>query len=99
MATGKTILKAALRLLNVKASVDSLSASELTDGQEVLNQLIDEWSNQKLMQPALVEITHTLTANDGQYSIGSGGDIDVTRLSSKKLRKYILLRMPKQQVY
>lgn len=79
MATGKTILKAALRLLNVKASVDSLSNAELVDGQEVLNQLIDEWSNQKLMQPALVEITHTLTANDGQYTIGSGGDIDVTR--------------------
>jgi hypothetical protein len=79
MATGKTILKAALRLLNVKASVDSLSASELEDGKEVFNQLIDEWSNQKLLQPALVEITHTLTANDGQYSIGSGGDINTTR--------------------
>jgi len=79
MATGKTILKAALRLLNVKASVDALSSSELEDGKEVLNQLIDSWSNEKLMQPALVEVTHTLTASDGQYSIGPSGDINVTR--------------------
>ena len=90
MATGKTILKGALRVLNVKASVDSLSSEELNDGKESLNQLIESWSNEKLMQPALVEITHTLTASDGQYSIGSGGDIDTTRplhIESAVLRK------------
>ena len=90
MPTGKTILKGALRLLNVKASVDSLSAAEEEDGKEVLNDLLDSLGNEKLMLPALVEITHTLTANDGQYSIGSSGDINTDRplkIESALIRK------------
>ena len=79
MATGKTILLGALRLLNVKQSAEVLESDELEDGKNVLNELIDAWSNEKLMQPALVEVTHTLTSSDGTYTIGSGGDIDVTR--------------------
>ena len=31
------------------------------------------------MLPTLFEGTHTMTTNDGQYSFGSGGDINVTR--------------------
>lgn len=65
--------------MNVKQSSEALASDELADGTESLNELIDSWSNQKLIQPALVEITHTLTATDGKYSIGSGGDINTTR--------------------
>jgi hypothetical protein len=79
MATGKTVLLGALRLLNVKQSSEALATDELEDGKDSLNELIDSWSNQKLIQPALVEVTHTLTASDAQYSIGSSGDINTTR--------------------
>jgi hypothetical protein len=90
MATGKTLLLGALRLLNVKQSNEALEDEELTDGQETLNEMLDAWSNEKTLQPALVEVTHTLTANDQQYTIGSGGDIDVTRplqIESALIRK------------
>lgn len=79
MATAYDIVKGALRKLGVKASGQSLTAEEGSDALEALNDLIDSWSNERLMLPHLTQVFKVLTANDGVYSIGLGSDIDVSR--------------------
>ena len=78
MATAQDIVKRSLRLLNVKEAGEGLEGSEGADGLAVLNNLIDALSNEEDMQYGRTQITHTLTASDGDYSIGSGGDINTT---------------------
>lgn len=78
MATASDLIKRSLRLLKVKESGESLTADEEQDGLEALNGMLSSWSNQGLMQHGRTTITHTLTANDGSYTIGVTGDIVTT---------------------
>ena len=90
MATGKSIIAGALKLLQVKQSGEALSADEQADGMETINDFLDSLTNQKLMIPALVEITHTLVAGTQSYTIGASGTINTTwprRLESAHLRR------------
>ena len=78
MATASDLIKRSLRLLKVKESGESLTADEEADGLEALNGMLSSWSNQGLMQHGRTQISHTLTANDGTYTIGATGDIVTT---------------------
>ena len=87
--TVKQIITDALVLLNVKASGETLTDAEAQDGMVSLNGLIDSWSNENLMQPNEIQITHTLTAGDETYTIGASGDINTawpTKLLSAHVR-------------
>ncbi len=79
MATALDVIKRSLRLLGVKRSGETLTGDESAEGLEALNSLIDSWNNESLMIHNKTTVTHTLTASDGEYSIGSGADINVTR--------------------
>ena len=68
------IVLAALRLLNVKESGETLDASEATDGLQALNELIEQMNTQSLFQLAKKQITQVITPNDGTYTFGTGGD-------------------------
>ena len=79
MGTANNIITDALKLLGEWQKGEAPDADESADGLRALNLLIDSWANERLMLFQLVERTKALTANDGTYTIGTGGDIDTTR--------------------
>lgn len=72
--TVNDIVLAALRLLKVKQAGETLKADEATDGRIALNDIIELWNTQSLMQPAKSQITQALTSGDGSYTFGTGGN-------------------------
>lgn len=75
----QAIIEAALRKIRVKAAGYSLSNEEIQDGLTDLNLLLQSWSLHDLFIPYRTRQSVTLTAGDGEYSIGSGGDLNVTK--------------------
>lgn len=71
--TVNAIVSAALRLLKVNQAGEAASASEAEDGRIALNDLIEEWNNQPLMQPAKAQISQALTTS-ATYTFGTGGN-------------------------
>ena len=69
-----TIIGAALRLLKVKRGGEAPTASEGVDGLAAINDLLEEWNLQPLMQTAKKQLTQVLTGGDGTYTFGTGGD-------------------------
>src|SRR5574343_1720344 len=72
--TVESIINGALRLLKVKQAGEVCTAEEGADGLIALNDLIEEWNNSPLMQPAKTKLTQILTPNDGEYTFGTGGN-------------------------
>lgn len=80
MATAQDIIDGAMRDVGALASGESPSADETADVLEALNSMLDSWGIDGLMMFAENEISHTLTTNDGSYTIGpSGADITASR--------------------
>ncbi len=79
MATAQTIIDRACRLIGAVASGESPSTDETADCLVALNAMLDSWNADRLAIYALVDVTKTLTSNDGTYTIGSGGDINTAR--------------------
>jgi hypothetical protein len=76
----RDILTRALRIAQVFAQGDDITGTdEETDALSVLNSLLASWSAERLLVPHLETDSLTLTASDGEYTIGSGGDINTTR--------------------
>ncbi len=67
----------------VKARVYSPSEqvldADIAQGFVILNQMIDQWSNESLMTYATSEQRALLIPGKWQYTIGSGGDLNMTR--------------------
>ena len=73
------IVNRALRLIGVAQTGESAGADESKDAFDVLNQLLGQWNNQKLMLYGWKNELFNLTAAKGVYTIGPGGDFDTTR--------------------
>lgn len=83
--TGRDLISASLRLIGVKASGESLEASEATDGLASLNRMIGSWSNEGLLIHAITaETPLTLTAGDASITMGASGDITTRPQSIEK---------------
>lgn len=68
-----------MRLMRVIGVTDTPSAEEINDGLTTLNALLDTLWNENLMVYTHTESSFVLTAGDGVYTIGTGGDINVSR--------------------
>lgn len=79
MATAQTIISRAARLIGKLESGETLDGTSTAEMLEALNAMIDSWRNDRLMVYAITNVTKTLTIGDGQYSIGSGADINTSR--------------------
>jgi hypothetical protein len=79
MATANDLIRRSLRILGVLASGETPEASEANDGLTAVNAMLDSWQTDRLKVYALQEDSFTLTGGDGEYTIGAGGDINVTR--------------------
>jgi hypothetical protein len=77
--TAQTIINDALKTLGVIGAGETPDADSSTDALKYLNGMLESWSIEGRLIYAARTITKTLTANDGQYSIGSGADINVAR--------------------
>ena len=78
--TAADIIKRALRIAQVISQGDEPSGTDKeTDAFSVLNSMIASWSAERLMVPYLVTDTLTLTPGDGEYTFGTGGDINSAR--------------------
>jgi hypothetical protein len=74
MSTVDDIIKHALRLLSVKESGEALTADESNDGLVSLNSILEQMNLQDYMQVNKQKLTQALTANDGSYTFGTGGN-------------------------
>lgn len=79
MYTGGDLVRAAMRLIQVSAVDTDLTASELTDGIQSLNRMIDAWSLEELMLYQVIREQFELQSGQNPYSIGLGGDFNTTR--------------------
>lgn len=81
--TVSAIIGAALRLLKATQSGEEPDAQEGADGLIALNDLIEEWNNQPLMQPAKTQLSQVLTTSR-TYTFGSGGNNSTRPISISK---------------
>lgn len=77
--TVQNLIKSSLRLIGVLSVGEEPTAQENQDALQVLNDMIDSWSNENLMIFHKVLQTQTLTADQQVYTAGSGGDFNITR--------------------
>ena len=62
----------------------TIEVSSLTTGEQNyylsrLNSMMDSWSNERMMIHSVQQTSFALTNSQGSYSIGSGGDFNMTR--------------------
>ncbi|OGP65294.1 MAG: hypothetical protein A3K22_05915 [Deltaproteobacteria bacterium RBG_16_42_7] len=69
------MIERAFRLVGIK----SPTSTKLADGLIVLNMMLGSWSADKLLIYTTQEENFSLTATDGIYTLGSGGDFNTSR--------------------
>jgi hypothetical protein len=79
--TASDLLTSAARRLGFIASVESLGSEDAAEALAILNELIDAWKIERLLISTYTRTTWDITADDGEYTWGSGGDIDAARPS------------------
>lgn len=79
MTTVRQAIEAAMRIIGELGEGQSMTAEQGQDALESLIDMIASWS----VEPSLIYTetveSFTLTAGDGSYTIGSGGDFNTTR--------------------
>lgn len=78
MATAGSIITRALRLLGALGEGQTPSATQYTDGLEVLNAMVDSWRNERLMVYQLQKESVSWVSGASK-TIGAGGDWNTTR--------------------
>lgn len=79
MATGLDLVKSAMRKAGALGEAETPSSAEATDVLEILNDIIESWANESLVLYARTLESHALSAGDGEYTWGSGGNIATAR--------------------
>lgn len=79
MTTALEIITDALQRIGVYDITGTVSDADAQKGLQLLNDMLDGWSNENLMLYANKEYSFTLTVGTSRYSIGSGGTINDTR--------------------
>ncbi len=79
MATVSDIITDALIDLAVLGAGETLSTADADGGLRALNRLVDQWAAERLAIYAITRTPWTIVASDGQYTVGTGGDINVAR--------------------
>lgn len=79
MYTANDIIRAAMRLIQVSAVDTDLTASELEDGLQSLNRMLDSWSADELTLYQVIRETFNLATGQNPYTMGYGGDFNTSR--------------------
>lgn len=75
MTQALDIVTRALRTIGTYAAGESIDADDANDAFDMLNDMLETWSNATMMVPYVTEIIWTLTGNQQNYTIGQGGTI------------------------
>ena len=73
--TPLTLISGALRSIGGATSGDPIPIAEANDAFIMLNDMLDQWSNEKLMVFCVQEAIHELTGSKYIYTIGPGGNV------------------------
>lgn len=79
VASARDILNDAMKIIGVYESGRTMSSAQGVEGLRRLNQMIDGFNNKYLLAYQRVQRTHSLTEGTAEYTLGSGGTIDVAR--------------------
>lgn len=78
--TARDIIKRAFRIAQViRQGEDPTGTDEEADALSVLNSMLASWGGERLMVPHLVTDSIALTPGTGDYTFGTGGDINSER--------------------
>jgi hypothetical protein len=77
--TAIQIIQEALQVIGVYNATDTLSADDATLGLQVLNDMVDSWSNESLTTYCYTENSGTLVVGQQSYTVGVGGNFNVVR--------------------
>lgn len=69
------IVSSALRAIGALESGEAPDASSANDAFNMLNDMLAQWSNDRMMIHYVTEVVFPLTPNKYQYTIGAGGQI------------------------
>ena len=72
-STANQIISRALRILGVTVSGESTPAYEANDALSALNNMLDQWSNEKLMIYTVINNLYPITAGITDYTLGISG--------------------------
>jgi hypothetical protein len=78
MAQPINIITSALRSIGALASGETPDSATATDMLYLLNEMLDQWSNDHLLVFTQQEIIHELTGGQYIYTIGQGGSVGCT---------------------
>lgn len=79
MATAADLINAFLRKLRVIDIDSTADATQLANGLAALNMVVDAWNAEKISLFQEGELTALTLTGATSYTIGSGGDLNVTR--------------------
>lgn len=82
MATPLDIITRAMKDIGALAAGEAPSADEAQDGLDLLNDMIDQWSNESMMVFYRTEIVFNTVQNTVQYTLGPGGSVGATFVGS-----------------
>jgi hypothetical protein len=78
-STAQSLIQTSMELLGVYASGENMTAADSSRGLQVLNAMLDSWSNESLFCYAIQETSFPLVVGQAQYTIGPGGQINAVR--------------------
>ena len=76
------IINRAMKDIGAIASGEQATPAEAQDAFDMLNDMLDQWSNEDMMVYYKNEIIFPLTAGQTQYTIGPGGQIGASIVGS-----------------
>jgi hypothetical protein len=77
--TVRDLIRTSLRMIGVLASGENPSAEEQNDAFWALNNMVAQWSIQKLFIYSITEEIFQFNVNQQIYTMGPGGDFNTTR--------------------
>ena len=83
-----------LRAIGALGAGESPSSDMANDAFDMLNDMLDTWSNATIMVPYVTEIIFTLTPNQQFYTIGQGGTVGGTFTGSISLQTLTVTAIP-----
>lgn len=77
--TARTLISDALIELNVYRENQTMSANDAVRGLRMLNRVVGQWNARRLLVPCASIQTVAMVVSQSSYTVGSGGNWNVTR--------------------
>lgn len=94
MTQALDIVRRALRAVGASAPGDPDDVDDINDAFDMLNDMVEQWSNSTMMVPYVTEIIFTIVNGTYQYTIGQGGTIGGTFTGSISLTTLTVSAIP-----